>query len=181
MWSQRDFRLSRCAIPRLYVVEHLRVKTFDNPSDVPTQKKRRANFLHADATLGGIRIDAAQAIYVPTRRVGDYASRMDLRKLAEDRQAMTRVTPSYRAITMGLKTDSHRVISAISVLERAKAACMNLKPMACPMSEQELQQRAEIVAHVIRARNKLQLIKDRADALRGDLDRFKARRQAMKE
>ena len=106
---------------------------------------------------------------------------MDSGKLAEESQAVTRVTSSYRAIAMGFNTNAHKVVSAISVLERAKAACMNLKPMACQMTEQELQQRAEIVAHVIRARNKLQLIKDRADSLRGDLDRFKARRQAMKE
>ncbi|MEO7326586.1 MAG: hypothetical protein ABIW82_17330 [Dokdonella sp.] len=82
---------------------------------------------------------------------------------------------------MGFHTNAHKVISAISILEHAKDVCVNLKPMGCPMTELELQQRADVVAHVIRARSKLQLIKDRAEQLRGDLDRFKARRQAMKE
>ncbi|MEO7325362.1 MAG: hypothetical protein ABIW82_11090 [Dokdonella sp.] len=82
---------------------------------------------------------------------------------------------------MGFNTNAHKVISAISILEHAKDVCVNLKPMGCPMTELELQQRADVIAHVIRARSKLQLIKDRADQLKGDLDRFKARRQAMKE
>ncbi|MEO5625753.1 MAG: hypothetical protein ABIQ70_07085 [Dokdonella sp.] len=82
---------------------------------------------------------------------------------------------------MGFNTNARKVISAISILEHAKDVCVNLKPMACPMTDQELQQRADVIAHVIRARSKLQLIKDRADALRGDLDRFKARREAMKQ
>jgi hypothetical protein len=67
------------------------------------------------------------------------------------------------------------------VLEAARDTRVNLKPMAMYMTSEELQQRAEVVAHVIRARSKLQLIRDRADQLRGDLERFKVRRQAMRE
>lgn len=50
------------------------------------------------------------------------------------------------------------------LLQGARDACVNLKPMAMYMTDTELQQRAEVVAHVIRARSKLQL------------DRFKRRR-----
>lgn len=82
---------------------------------------------------------------------------------------------------MGFNTNAHKIVSAISMLERTKDVCVNLKPMGCPMTDLELQQRADVIAQVIRARSKLQMIKDRADALRCDLERFKARRQAMKE
>ncbi len=53
--------------------------------------------------------------------------------------------------------------------------------MAMFMTPEELQQRAEVVAHVIRARAKLELLRDRAEELKADLDRFKRRRQAMRE
>jgi hypothetical protein len=82
---------------------------------------------------------------------------------------------------MGANTNVRNPFAAVSVLEHARDACINLKPMACPMTELELRQRAEVVAHVIQARRKLQLLRDRSERLRGDLERFKARRQAMKE
>lgn len=82
---------------------------------------------------------------------------------------------------MSFHTNAHKVVSAITVLERARDICVNLKPMGCHMTDDELRQRANVIAYVIRARSKLQLLKHRADVLGVDLDRFKARRQAMKE
>lgn len=82
---------------------------------------------------------------------------------------------------MGVITNLRNAAIAVNVLEAARDTCVNLKPMAMYMTDDELQQRAEVVAHVIRARAKLELLRDRAVQLRGDLDRFKARRQAMKQ
>ena len=82
---------------------------------------------------------------------------------------------------MGVVTNLRNAAIAVNVLEGARDACVNLKPMAMYMTDQELRQRAEVVAHVIQARTKLQLLRDRAEQLKGDLDRFKRRRQAMKE
>jgi uncharacterized protein involved in tolerance to divalent cations len=81
---------------------------------------------------------------------------------------------------MGVVTNLRNAAIAVNVLEGARDACVNLKPMAMYMTDTELQQRAEVVAHVIQARAKLQLIRDRANQLQGDLDRFKARREAMR-
>jgi hypothetical protein len=52
--------------------------------------------------------------------------------------------------------------------------------MAMPMTDKELQQRADVIDKVIRARSKLQQLRDRAETLQGALDRFKARREAMR-
>jgi len=82
-------------------------------------------------------------------------------------------------------SDDSRIVGwravAVEMVEGARDACINLKPMAMYMTDQELQQRAEVVAHVIRARAKLQLLRDRAERLKGDLARFMVRRQAMRE
>jgi hypothetical protein len=82
---------------------------------------------------------------------------------------------------MGVITNLRNATVAINVLEGARDACVNLKPLAMYMTDEELQQRAQVVAHVIKARAKLELLRDRAKQLRGDLDRFKRRREAMRE
>jgi hypothetical protein len=81
---------------------------------------------------------------------------------------------------MGVVTNLRNAAVAVTVLEGARDACINLKPMSMHMTDQELQQRAQVVAHVIYARAKLQLLSQRAEQLKGDLDRFKARREAMR-
>ena len=81
---------------------------------------------------------------------------------------------------MGINTNVHQVLAAVSVLERARDACVNLKPMSCPMTDLELQQRAAVIEKVINARCKLQQLRNRAEALQGALNRFKARREAMR-
>lgn len=122
------------------------------------------------------------AICATTRRVGDLRLEMDLGTPACSRcQAMTRVDPFQEIAAMGVVTNLRNAAIAVNVLEGARDACVNLKPMAMHMTDKELQQRAEVVAHVIRARDKLKLISQRADQLKSDLDRFKARRQAMNE
>ncbi|MEO6689932.1 MAG: hypothetical protein ABIS07_02695 [Dokdonella sp.] len=48
------------------------------------------------------------------------------------------------------------------------------------MTDRELHRRAEMIEKVIRARRKLQLLRDRTQALESALGRFKARREAMR-
>ena len=81
---------------------------------------------------------------------------------------------------MGVVTNLRNAAIAVTVLEGARDACVNLKPMAMYMTDQELQERAQVIAHVIRARVKLQLLRDRAEQLQGELERFKKRREAMR-
>lgn len=86
-----------------------------------------------------------------------------------------------RAAILGIVNNLRNAAVAINLLGGARDACVNLKPMAAYMTDTELQQRAEVIAYLIRAREELQLLSRRADHLRADLDRFKARRQVMRE
>ena len=81
---------------------------------------------------------------------------------------------------MGVNTNLRNAVLAINALREAKDVCANLKPMAMEMTQQELEQRAEVIEKVIRARRKLQQLRDRAETLQNALDRFKARREAMR-
>jgi hypothetical protein len=47
---------------------------------------------------------------------------------------------------MGVITNLRNAAIAVNVLEGARDACVNLKPMAMYMTDTELQQRAEVVA-----------------------------------
>jgi BMFP domain-containing protein YqiC len=81
---------------------------------------------------------------------------------------------------MSVKNAATDIMAAINVLERARDAAAMLRPLTSPMSDLELAQRADMIAKVIRARSKLQQLHNRAEALEGALDRFKARREAMR-
>ena len=69
--------------------------------------------------------------------------------------------------------------AAVELLNRARAVCDCLNPLGTELTMEELQQRAEIIDSVIRARSKLQLLRDRALAMQAAVDRFKARKAAQ--
>jgi len=77
---------------------------------------------------------------------------------------------------MSVNTNLRKAALAIDALRRSQDASVNLKPLAMPMSEEELRQRAELVEKVIRTRDKLELLRDRSEELRAALNRFKDRR-----
>jgi BMFP domain-containing protein YqiC len=81
---------------------------------------------------------------------------------------------------MSVKNAASDVMAAVNVMQRARDVSANLRPLDTPMSEHELAQRAAMIAKVIRARSKLQQLRNRAEALEEALDRFKARRAAMR-
>lgn len=81
---------------------------------------------------------------------------------------------------MIVKNAAADVMAAINVLERARVVSTQLNPLGTPMTFEELQQRADMIAKVIRARSKLQQLRNRAEALEGALARFKQRREAMR-
>jgi hypothetical protein len=86
----------------------------------------------------------------------------------------------FENAAMGVNTNVHQVLAAVSVLERARDVCSNLKPMSCPMTDLELHQRAAVIEKVISARCKLQQLRNRAEALECALERFKTRREALR-
>lgn len=81
---------------------------------------------------------------------------------------------------MEAKKAATDVLAAVQVMEHARKACVNLKPLDAPMSEAELVERARMIDTVVRTRRLLQLIQNRADNLGEALARFKERREAMR-
>jgi hypothetical protein len=79
---------------------------------------------------------------------------------------------------MKMRSATLDAAAAIDLLNHARSVCGQLNPLGTEMTIEELRQRAEIVDSVIRARSKLQLLRDRALALEGALDRFKQRKAA---
>jgi hypothetical protein len=81
---------------------------------------------------------------------------------------------------MPIRKTADDVLAAVNVMQRARDACADLKPLTQPMTEDELEERARMIDKVIRARRKLQLLRDRAEALEHALGRFKSRRAAIR-
>jgi hypothetical protein len=77
---------------------------------------------------------------------------------------------------MKMRSATLDAAAAIDLLNHARTVCDRLNPLGTELTIEELRQRAEIVDSVIRARNKLQLMRDRAIALEQALERFKRRR-----
>jgi hypothetical protein len=81
---------------------------------------------------------------------------------------------------MTVKNAASDVLAAVNVLQHARRACADLKPLGSPMTVAELEQRAQIIDTVVRTRKLLQLLQGRAGDLEFALERFKARREAMR-
>lgn len=77
---------------------------------------------------------------------------------------------------MKIRTATLDAAAAINLLRHAREACDQLNPLGTPMTMAELQQRAEIVHSVIRARAKLELLRNRAVKLQEAVEQFKARK-----
>jgi hypothetical protein len=77
---------------------------------------------------------------------------------------------------MKMRTATLDAAAAINLLRHARQACDQLNPLGTPMTMAELQQRAEIIDSVIRARTKLALLRDRAVKLQEAVEQFKARK-----
>lgn len=77
-----------------------------------------------------------------------------------------------------MKVRSATMVAAAAIypFNHDRAVCDRLNSMGAELTIEELRQRAEIVDSVIRARNKLQLLRDRAVALEQAVERFKRRR-----
>ena len=79
---------------------------------------------------------------------------------------------------MTVRNAAADVLAAVSVMQHASVISQRLNPLSDPMTLLELQQRADMIDKVIRARSKLQQLRNRAAMLEDALARFKARREA---
>ena len=78
---------------------------------------------------------------------------------------------------MTVRNAAADVLAAVSVMQHASAISARLNPLSDPMTLLELQQRADMIDKVIRARAKLQLLRNRAAALEEALVRFRTQRE----
>ncbi|MEO5558754.1 MAG: hypothetical protein ABIO49_03275 [Dokdonella sp.] len=72
------------------------------------------------------------------------------------------------------------VMAAVRVSQNVHAVRSQQRVLNFPLSDREVHLHAQMIEKVIRARRKLQLLRDRAQALEGALGRFKARREARR-
>ena len=77
---------------------------------------------------------------------------------------------------MSVNSNLRNAIRAIEALKRTHDVSTALKPLGTPMTEEELREHAELVEKVIQTRSKLKALRDRSEALRESLERFRKRR-----
>jgi hypothetical protein len=78
---------------------------------------------------------------------------------------------------MTAKTPANDVLAAVGMLQHARATCAELKPTGFPMTAHELEQRATLIATVVRTRQLLRALQSRPDDAR---PRLHARPEAMR-
>ncbi len=69
--------------------------------------------------------------------------------------------------------------AAVNALQNVTVICRNLVPLSAPMDEEQLRQRARLIHSVLRARQQMELLRNRAITLASSLDRFRLRRQQI--
>ncbi len=77
---------------------------------------------------------------------------------------------------MSMREATTRARAALTALENMKTICADLAPLDTPMSAEQLQQRAQLIHGILRTRQQMQLLRDRAINLNEALQRFRTRR-----
>jgi hypothetical protein len=80
---------------------------------------------------------------------------------------------------MSVKNAAADVMAAVAVMEHARDACSSLSPLGLPMTQEQIEHRARVIAAVINASRKLQQLRDRALSLEHALARFRARKAEL--
>lgn len=81
---------------------------------------------------------------------------------------------------MSLHEAAAKARVAISTLEHAKEACANLAPLDTPLDADQLRQRARLIHGILRTREQLAELRERAHDLDEALRRFRERRAELK-
>lgn len=75
-----------------------------------------------------------------------------------------------------IREASSAVRGAVNSLLSVRAICNDLLPLHMPMTQEQQRQRAKLIHSVLLTRRRMQLLRDRAEALSGALNRFRDRR-----
>jgi len=82
---------------------------------------------------------------------------------------------------MSMKKASADANVAVTSLQAIGAICADLSPLDRPMTEDQIRQRADLIRSVIETRQQMLLFRDRANALAGALERFRARQEEIRQ
>lgn len=80
---------------------------------------------------------------------------------------------------MSMREATQKAQAALTALENMKTICADLAPLDTPMTEQQLEQRAQLIHGILRTRQQMQLLRDRAVNLGEALQRFRQRRDEI--
>lgn len=69
--------------------------------------------------------------------------------------------------------------AAVNSLQSVSVICGELIPLHMPMTDEQRLQRAKLIHSVLLARKRMQLLRDRAEALSGALTRFRERQEQI--
>lgn len=69
--------------------------------------------------------------------------------------------------------------AAVNSLHSVSVICNDLLPLNQPMTAEQQRQRAKLIHSALLARKRMQLLRDRAEALSGALVRFRDRREQI--
>lgn len=69
--------------------------------------------------------------------------------------------------------------AAVRSLNAVRVICNDLLPLDMPMTAEQQRQRAKLIHSALLARKRMQLLRDRAEALSGALVRFRDRREQI--
>lgn len=69
--------------------------------------------------------------------------------------------------------------AAVRSLHAVRAICRDLMPLDMPMTAEQQRQRARLIHSALLARKRMQMLRDRAEALSGALVRFRDRREQI--
>ena len=71
--------------------------------------------------------------------------------------------------------------AATNALQTVTAICADLMPLNTFMTDEQRLQRAKLIHSVLMTRKRMQLLRDRAEALSGALNRFRDRREEIRQ
>ena len=74
-----------------------------------------------------------------------------------------------------IREASSAVRGAVNSLLSVRTICNDLLPLHMPMTEEQQLQRAKLIHSVLLTRQRMQMLRDRAEALSGALNRFRDR------
>lgn len=80
---------------------------------------------------------------------------------------------------LSIRHASDAAHNAVRSLHAVRVLCNDLMPLDMPMTDEQQRQRAKLIQSALGARKRMQLLRERAEALHDALSRFRGRRDQI--